>query len=902
MRLLTHVIACICTFVCAASAASPPKYPFQDWHLSPEARASDLVGRLTLDEKAHQLVSMSPAVERLDWNPYNWRSECCHGWGFTGTDWEGSGWDGHATIFPHVIGLGATFDPELIRDVGFAAGLEGRAAFNNASRQGILGHMMSGLHCFGPTENVVRDPRWGRIKRTWGESPFLTGQMSSAHLEGLRGDQPVLRSPAGAAMLARLPAAARSRLLEGVGETHYVLMSSGVNMYGVHSGPDSIRTAFEASTTSADAEQLFLEAFHASVQQGGVESVMVAYSGIALDGGKGIPDNANAWLINDTLKNRWGFDGVAFSDNGGVPLLYTGQHYADSKQDAVRLAANAFLDQDMTSGGPPKQKGGPWNYGSSLFQEYIPGLVQAGNLTMARVDDALKRVLRVRFKTGADDPSDVVPWSFVGPDVIGSREHAALTLRAAIESTVLLQNRATATSGHSGAGEGSPALPLSPSQRKNVLVVGPNANRSTVLYGGTYAAFTATQESTPLQGLQAAWGESSVQFVETCPDARCQNTSGFDAAVQAASGASAIVVVGGLDGTTIEREGADRGSPSTNWTDGYPCEGDYRDVIGLPGCQQDLFIRLQAAAPQGTPVVLVVLNGGAVSVTNVTNSADAILDMFYPGPAAGAALASMLSGESSPAGRMPYTVFESSYSLPAFEDYGVGGRTLRFLAQDGTQRVLFGFGYGLDYAGQWKYEASVVPSSGGSGGEQQKEEEDEEEHPATVRSGVTSSVGACSRIRVQASATNGAAIGADAVLQLYLKSPSFGEEDGDEDGPAAPSGVTSVRAPRLSLAGFARRSVPAGGQESVSFEVTPFQMAGVDPEGNRWIVPGTHTLYLGGSQPDLGDGLAGSAEDRSGTGEAEVLSVTVTTPDGKPVALDTCQDQELAAGPGGVVQ
>ena len=368
--------------MCAALAVRDPtpKYPFQDWHLAPLDRANDLIIRLTLDEKAQQLISMSPAVDRLGWNPYNWRSECCHGWGFTGSDWKGSGWDGHATIFPHVIGLAATFDSELVRDVGFAAGIEGRAAFNNASAQGIYGHMMSGLHCFGPTENVVRDPRWGRIKRTWGESPFLTGQLASAHLEGLRSDAPALRvgtfARATLDALAMPPAAKRAILggvhseseLPSVGETQYVLMSSGVNMYGVHSGPDSIRQAFEASATSADVEGLYLEAFHAAVSEGGVESVMVAYSGINLDGTGGIPDNANAWLMNDTLKGKWGFKGVAFSDNGGVPLLYTGQHYATSEEDAVRLAAGAFLDQDMTSGGPGNGPSGmPWNYGKSLF-------------------------------------------------------------------------------------------------------------------------------------------------------------------------------------------------------------------------------------------------------------------------------------------------------------------------------------------------------------------------------------------------------------------------------------------------------------------------------------------------------------------------------------------------------
>eukprot|EP00045_Choanoeca_perplexa_P009377 m.89954 g.89954 ORF g.89954 m.89954 type:complete len:161 (-) comp14871_c0_seq5:2241-2723(-) len=159
-------------------------------YLSHGRRAADLISRLTLQEKAEQLVSMSPGVDRLGWKAFNWRCECCHGWGFTGTDWQGeifllggvmpwfgfygctaqrrcliwrtlgSGWNGTATIYPHVIALASTFSRQLVQAVGDAAASEGRAAYNMARQAGIYGHMMTSLHCFGPTTNVVRDGRW----------------------------------------------------------------------------------------------------------------------------------------------------------------------------------------------------------------------------------------------------------------------------------------------------------------------------------------------------------------------------------------------------------------------------------------------------------------------------------------------------------------------------------------------------------------------------------------------------------------------------------------------------------------------------------------------------------------------------------------------------------------------
>eukprot|EP00117_Sycon_ciliatum_P000423 scpid49312/ scgid5232/ Probable beta-D-xylosidase 2 len=653
------MIASIGRLHVAGERSAEGLFPFQDYTLPNSVRIEDFISRLTLQEKAEQLVSMSPSIPRLNWTAFNWRSECCHGWGFTGSDYEGSGWNGTASVFPQVIGMSASMDEELVQAIGHAAGMEGRAAYNNAKRQGIHGHMMTGLHCFGPTTNANHDPRWGRIKRTWGEDPFLTGTLASAHIKGLQG-----------------------------GDEKYMKMAADVNMFAVHSGPDAIRQHFDANVSDRELFDYYLPAFEQTVKEGQVSSVMVAYSAF-----RGIPDNCNPLLLTDVLLNRWNFSMISFSDNSGVLGIVSTQKYTSSYANASALSINAGLHQDMASGGPSSQG---WRYGGCIWNKYLPQAVQAGLAKESELDAALRRVLGVRFTLGSEDPDWLVPFSDIGMDTIGCQAHSELAVQAARKSMVLLKNNKT--------------LPLTRTAAGKILLVGPHVNSSSVYFGGTYSAFPARPTGTILEwmtqpslwpathGLHSSVKNMDVQYVPGCPEVTCPDKGHFAEAMAAAPQADFIVYVGGIDGSRVEREGGDRGTESSNWIKSpFPCEKEDTDSLSLPGCQEHLITQLSST---GKPVIVVLMNGGPVSCINCSLYASAVLETFYAGQSGPQAIVETLFGLNSPAGRMPYTTYMLSDQLPNFTDYEMAkpnndGRTYRYISA--STAVLHHFGDGLTY-------------------------------------------------------------------------------------------------------------------------------------------------------------------------------------------------------------
>lgn len=839
------VLACASPMIAAANADATMTtaglvtvYPFQNASLPFPVRVDDLISRLTVDEKAQQMVSMSPPIPRLGVNGFNWRSECCHGWGFTGSDWQGSGWNGTATLFPHVIGLAATFDEALVEAVGDMAGTEGRAAHNMARAQGIYGHMMTGLHCFGPTGNANHDGRWGRIKRTWGEDPVLSGVLNAAHVRGLQGGDTTGRG--------------------------LIKMAADMNMYAVHSGPDDIRTHFSATTSQKDLYDHYLPPFHMGWELGNVSSIMVAYSAY-----NNTPDNCNSFLMRDVLKQQWGFSGVAFSDNSGVPMIYTEQHFANSYQQAAVLALNASLDQDMASGGPGGA-GKPWNYGASIFQKELPAAVATGLASEGAMDEALRRILNIRFRTGHDDPVDMDPWQTLGPADIGSHAAGKLALKAAHESIVMLRNdmgalplklgrggttrRSSGGGSHGGRSRGAAV-------DTQIVVIGPNANRTDVLDGGTYAAFSAFPAVSVLAGIQAAVAPGvDVVYVPGCMNVTCPSKDGIPSAVAAvaAAGVSAVVYVGGINGQEIETEGHDRGSEDNGWTTGPPCEGIKTDVLALPGCQEPLVAALaDAATAAKIPLVVTVLNGGPVSTPTAATRASALLDVFYPGPAGGTAVADVIVGAVSPAARLPYTVYKSVAQLPNFTDYDIaaGGRTYRYMPP--SVEPLYRFGDGLSYA-QFDYSPLSIACTGcdtddGIGG-------------VTIQ--------ACASVSVSSVLSVAHGDDSDEVTQAYVSVPAHA--------------VAGLITPNLSLVDFTRTPMTAGKDVNLTFEVTPYQMSTVLQDGSRAILPGVYTLSVGGSQP-------GSRFRRTPARDSvsTVEQATFTVAGSAPVPLASCKDQRL---------
>ncbi|HWA25772.1 MAG TPA: glycoside hydrolase family 3 N-terminal domain-containing protein [Lacunisphaera sp.] len=352
-------------------------HPFLDPELPLAQRINDLVGRLTLPEKISQLLHDSKAVDRVGVPAYNWWNEACHG----------VGRNGKATVFPQVIGLGATWNRDLVKRVAATIADEARAKHHAALAAGRRGQYQ-GLTFWTPNINIFRDPRWGRGQETFGEDPFLTGELGAAMVRGLQGDHP-----------------------------HYLKTAACAKHYAVHSGPEQDRHGFDAIPTQKDFTETYLPAFKKLVESG-VEAVMGAYNRTL-----GEPCCGSKLLIGDILRGRWGFQGHFVSDCGAIDDFHT-QHKVT--RNAVESAALALkLGCDLNCG--------------CTYNDLILA-VQQGLVTEAEVDTALRRLLSTRIKLGLLDPQERVPWSGTSPAIIDSTPHRQLACEAAIESIVLLKN------------------------------------------------------------------------------------------------------------------------------------------------------------------------------------------------------------------------------------------------------------------------------------------------------------------------------------------------------------------------------------------------------------------------------------------------------------------------------
>ncbi len=353
---------------------------FQDPALPLEARVKDLVSRLTLQEKIGQLVFNAPAIPRLSIPAYNYWSEALHG----------VARNGRATVFPQAIGLGATWNPALVRRVASAIGDEARAKYHEAVRRHGFSAHYQGLNVWSPNVNIFRDPRWGRGQETWGEDPFLTSEMGAAFVRGVQGDHP-----------------------------RYLKAAACAKHYAVHSGPEKDRHHFNARVSERDLCETYLPAFKKLVTEAGVEAVMGAYNRT-----NGEPCCASQRLLGDILRGEWKFEGHVVSDCGALADIHAHHHVT---ADAAESAALAI------------QRGCDLECGSAFEQLGIA--IRRGLVTEAAIDGALTRVLATRFKLGLFDPPEVVPYASIPPGVINCAEHRALAYQAAVESIVLLKNR-----------------------------------------------------------------------------------------------------------------------------------------------------------------------------------------------------------------------------------------------------------------------------------------------------------------------------------------------------------------------------------------------------------------------------------------------------------------------------
>ena len=342
-------------------------------------RAKDLVGRLTLEEKVGLMNHPAHGVPRLNIPAYNYWSEALHG----------VARNGRATVFPQAIAMAATWDKDLIRRVGSAIGDEGRAKYHAALRRNGYTDQYQGLTFWSPNVNIFRDPRWGRGQETWGEDPFLTGEMAAEFVKGLQGDHP-----------------------------RYLKAAACAKHFAVHSGPEKDRHTFNAIVTKRELYDTYLPAFKKLVTEAKVEAVMGAYNRTL-----GELCCASELLIENILRGEWNFQGHFVSDCMALSDFHLNHKITQDAAESAALALKHGCD-----------------LGCDHVYSEIPEAIQRGLITEADVDRALERTLGTRFKLGMFDPAEAVPFTSIPMDVVGCAEHRQLAYRTATEAVVLLKN------------------------------------------------------------------------------------------------------------------------------------------------------------------------------------------------------------------------------------------------------------------------------------------------------------------------------------------------------------------------------------------------------------------------------------------------------------------------------
>lgn len=517
-----------------------------------------------------------------------------------------------ATNFPQAIGLASSWDPDLVQRVNAITAREIR---------------VRGVHLvLSPVVDVARDPRWGRIEETFGEDPFLVSQLGIAAVRGLQGDT--------------LPLAD--------GKVYATLKH-----FTGHGQPENGTNVGPASISERVLRENFFPPFEQIVKHTNVRAVMPSYNEI-----DGVPSHANRWLLHDVLRGEWGFAGALVSDYYGIEQLETLHHVEPDAQAAAIRALNAGVDIDLPDG--------------DAYRTLVDS-VHAGKVTEQQIDAAVRRILRLKFQAGLFEH----PYADAqaAEALTGNAEARALALEAAHRSVVLLKNDGL--------------LPLSVAGQHKLAVIGPNA--AAVRLGG-YSSMPR-HVVTPLEGIRAKLaGRETVLYAQgvgitknddwwgdevALADPR-ENARLIKAAVQVAAGADEIVLIVG-DTEQTSREG---------WADTHLGDRDSLDLVGQQNELADALFALHK------PIVVVLLNGRPLSVTHIAERANALIEGWYMGQEGGTALADILFGDANPGGKLPVSIARSVGQLPIFYNHKPSAR--RGYLFD-TVEPLFPFGFGLSY-------------------------------------------------------------------------------------------------------------------------------------------------------------------------------------------------------------
>jgi len=687
--------------------------PYLDPSRSFVERVEDLVGRLTLEEKVNLMVHPSKGIPRLGIPSYNYWSEALHG----------VARNGRATVFPQAIGLAATWDKELVREIATAISDEARAKYHEALRRNGYTDQYQGLTFWSPNVNIFRDPRWGRGQETWGEDPFFTGEMATEYVRGMQGDDP-----------------------------KYLKTAACAKHFAVHSGPEKDRHIFNAIVTKRELYDTYLPAFRKLVVDARVESVMGAYNRVM-----GEPACASELLLEKILRGEWGFKGHVVSDCGALADFHM---YHNVTQDAAESAALA-LRHGCDLG---------CEQGCDVFPT-IPEAIQRGLISEADIDRSLERTLGTRFKLGIFDPPEDVPFTSTSTDVVACQEHRELAYRAATESLVLLKNKDN-------------ILPIKPSTRK-IFVTGPTAASLEVLLGNYYGF--NERMITLLEGFAGRVPEGmGMEYTAGATMKHSREIEDTWAPKMAQSSELTIACIG--NSSFLEGEEGESLLSSIN--------GD-RDDISLPQSQVDYIKEL---ASHDVKIVLVVTGGSPIALGEIEDLVEAILFVWYPGMEGGRAVADVLFGDISPAGKLPITFPRSLEQLPPFDDYSMEERTYRYMSSE----PLYPFGFGLSYS---KFEYSDL-----------KLEKDQ--------------IDTGDDINVSVIVSNTGDRTAPEVVQFYLSDLE-----------------ATALVPLHKLIGFERVTLEPGEGRSLEFTITPEMMSFFDDDGKLTLEPGEFRLEVGGCSP-----------------------------------------------------
>lgn len=402
--------AVLVTALAGMSLAQTTKpLPYLDTSLPKIERAADLVGRMTLDEKISEMMNSSAAVPRLDVPAYDWWNEGLHGVARSG----------YATMFPQAIGMAATWDAPLVRQIGDVISTEARAKNNEALRENNHA-IYFGLTFWSPNINIFRDPRWGRGQETYGEDPFLTAQLGVNFVEGMQGTNP-----------------------------NYYKVIATPKHFAVHSGPESERHKFNVDPSPHDLWDTYMPAFRATIVDAKADSTMCAYNALY-----GQPACGSDLLLKTILRGYWNFQGYVTSDCGAIADFYEKDAH-HTQPDRAHAAADALLHGTDTNCG--------------RTYEGLADAVKQGLVSEADIDVSLRRLFLARLKLGMFDPPSMVPYRSIPFSEVNSPAHHALALEAADKAMVLLKNDGM--------------LPLKMAKYKTIAVIGPNVASLSAIEG-----------------------------------------------------------------------------------------------------------------------------------------------------------------------------------------------------------------------------------------------------------------------------------------------------------------------------------------------------------------------------------------------------------------------------------